>query len=75
MKPHSNGALSWRGRQRLAKRVVLEGWTLTADCHFIHDRRHAARFLQACFAGWRINWRTGAKVPANRDISNGLESR
>jgi transposase InsO family protein len=29
MKLHGNAALSWRGRRRLAERVVLEGWTLT----------------------------------------------
>jgi transposase InsO family protein len=30
MKLHGNAALSWRGRRRLAERVVLEGWTLKA---------------------------------------------
>jgi transposase InsO family protein len=30
MKLHGNAALSWRGRRRLAERVVVEGWTLTA---------------------------------------------
>jgi transposase InsO family protein len=30
MKLHGNAALSWHGRRRLARRVVLEGWTLTA---------------------------------------------
>jgi transposase InsO family protein len=30
MKLHGNAALSWRGRRRLAKRVVVEGWTLKA---------------------------------------------
>jgi len=30
MKLHGNAALSWRGRQRLAERVVVEGWTLKA---------------------------------------------
>jgi transposase InsO family protein len=30
MKLHGNAALSWRGRRRLAERVVLEGWTLAA---------------------------------------------
>jgi transposase InsO family protein len=30
MKLHGNAALSWRGRRQLAKRVVVEGWTLTA---------------------------------------------
>jgi transposase InsO family protein len=30
MKLHRNAALSWQGRQRLAVRVVDQGWTLTA---------------------------------------------
>jgi transposase len=30
MKLHGNAALSWQGRRRLAQRVVVEGWTLTA---------------------------------------------
>lgn len=29
MKLHGNAALSWQGRRRLARRVVVEGWTLT----------------------------------------------
>lgn len=28
MKLHGNAALSWKGRRRLAERVVVEGWTL-----------------------------------------------
>jgi transposase InsO family protein len=30
MKLHRNAALSWQGRKRLAQRVVVDGWTLTA---------------------------------------------
>src|SRR5262245_5878605 len=30
MKLHGNAALSWYGRRLLARRVVVEGWTLTA---------------------------------------------
>jgi transposase InsO family protein len=30
MKLHGNAALSWHGRRRLAERVVVEGWTLSA---------------------------------------------
>jgi transposase InsO family protein len=30
MKLHRNAALSWHGRQQLAQRVVVEGWTATA---------------------------------------------
>ena len=30
MRLHGNAALSWSGRRRLAERVVVQGWTLTA---------------------------------------------
>src|SRR5256885_17183778 len=30
MRLHGNAALSWSGRRRLAERVVVEGWKLTA---------------------------------------------
>src|SRR5690242_10709895 len=30
MKLHANAALSWRGRRLLVRRVVEQGWTLTA---------------------------------------------
>jgi transposase InsO family protein len=30
MRLHGNAALGWSGRRRLAERVVVEGWTLTA---------------------------------------------
>ena len=30
MKLHGNAALSWKGRRRLAGRVVVDGWTLRA---------------------------------------------
>jgi transposase InsO family protein len=30
MKLHGNAALSWSGRRRLAERVIVDGWTLTA---------------------------------------------
>jgi transposase InsO family protein len=30
MRLHGNAALSWQGRRRLALRVVVDGWTLTA---------------------------------------------
>src|SRR5215207_10069663 len=30
MKLHGNAALSWSGRRRLAERVLVEGWTLSA---------------------------------------------
>ena len=30
MKLHGNAALSWQGRRRLVRRVVVQGWTLTS---------------------------------------------
>jgi transposase InsO family protein len=30
MRLHGNAALSWQGRRRLARRVVVDGWTLSA---------------------------------------------
>ena len=30
MRLHRNAALSWSGRRRLAERVVVEGWTVSA---------------------------------------------
>src|SRR5690242_816659 len=30
MRLHGNAALSWHGRRRLARRVLVEGWTLVA---------------------------------------------
>jgi transposase len=30
MKLHRNAALSWQGRRRLARRVLVEGWTQSA---------------------------------------------
>ena len=30
MKLHRNAALSWNGRRRLARRVIAQGWTISA---------------------------------------------
>jgi transposase InsO family protein len=33
MKLHRNAALSWNGRRQLARRVIEDGWTVTAAAH------------------------------------------
>jgi transposase InsO family protein len=52
MNLHGNSALSWSGRQRLAKRVVVEGWTLkaaaaSAEVSVRCARKWANRYRQA----------------------------
>jgi transposase InsO family protein len=48
---HGNAALSWSGRRRLARRVVLEGWTLTAAAE-------AAGVSVRCARKWVGRYRT-----------------
>jgi transposase InsO family protein len=43
MKLHGNAALSWSGRRRLAQRVVVDGWTLTAAAEAAGVSVHCAR--------------------------------
>jgi transposase InsO family protein len=50
MKLHRNAALSWRGRRRLAERVVIEGWTLTAAAE-------AAGVSVRCARKWSARYR------------------
>jgi transposase len=50
MKLHGNAALSWNGRRRLARRVVAEGWTLTAAAE-------AAGVSVRCAAKWVSRFR------------------
>jgi transposase InsO family protein len=45
MKLHGNAAISWSGRRVLARRVVVEGWTLTAAAE-------AARVSVRCARKW-----------------------
>src|SRR5438132_5653591 len=45
MKLHGNAALSWSGRRVLARRVVVEGWTLSAAAA-------AARVSVRCARKW-----------------------
>jgi transposase InsO family protein len=50
MKLHGNAALSWSGRRRLARRVVEQGWTLTAAAE-------AAGVSLRCAARWAGRYR------------------
>jgi transposase InsO family protein len=52
MNLHGNAALSWRGRQELARRVVVEGWTLTAAAE-------AAGVSVRCARKWVGRYRDG----------------
>jgi transposase InsO family protein len=49
---HANAALSWRGRRELARRVVDEGWTLTAAAE-------AAGVSVRCARKWVGRYRAG----------------
>src|SRR5712671_5477300 len=51
MKLHANAALSWSGRRRLAERVVVEGWTLTAAAG-------AAGVSMRCAGKWVARYRS-----------------
>jgi transposase InsO family protein len=50
MKLHGNAALSWQGRGRLARRVVEQGWTLTAAAE-------AAGVSARCARKWVARYR------------------
>ena len=50
MKLHANAALSWSGRRLLARRVLIEGWTLTAAAE-------AAGVSVRCARKWVIRYR------------------
>ena len=50
MRLHGNAALSWQGRRRLARRVVVEGWTLTAAAE-------AAGVSLRCARKWVLRYR------------------
>jgi hypothetical protein len=43
MRLHGNAALSWQGRRQLARRVVVEGWTLTRAAEAAGVRVRCAR--------------------------------
>src|SRR3954465_5894911 len=59
MKLHRNAALSWNGRRVLARRVVCEGWTLTAAAE-------AAGVSVRCARKWVGRFRAGDRVLLDR---------
>ena len=59
MKLHGNAALSWRGRRQLARRVVVEGWTLTAAAE-------AAGVSVRCAGKWVGRYRGSDRVLRDR---------
>jgi len=50
MRLHGNAALSWQGRRRLARRVVVDGWTLSAAAE-------AAALSVRCARRWAGRYR------------------
>src|SRR5258706_13762365 len=50
MKLHRNAALSWNGRRRLARRVVVEGWTVL-------EAAEAAGVSVRCARKWSSRYR------------------
>src|SRR5258708_28469183 len=49
---HGNAALSWSGRRELARRIVVEGWTVTAAAE-------AAGVSVRCARKWAGRYRGG----------------
>jgi transposase InsO family protein len=56
---HANAALSWTGRRELARRVVDQGWTLTAAAE-------AAGVSLACARKWAGRYRAGDRLLLDR---------
>jgi transposase InsO family protein len=56
---HANAALSWSGRRELARRVVVEGWTLTAAAE-------AAGVSVRCARKWVGRYRAGDRELRDR---------
>jgi transposase InsO family protein len=56
---HGNAALSWSGRRELARRVVDEGWTLTAAAE-------AAGVSVRCARKWAGRYREGDRLLLDR---------
>jgi len=61
---HGNAALSWSGRRELSRRVVDEGWTLTAAAE-------AAGVSVRCARKWVGRYRAGDRVLGDRSSAPG----
>jgi transposase InsO family protein len=59
MKLHGNAALSWIGRRELARRVVVEGWTVTSAAA-------AAGVSVRCARKWVARYRAGDRQLLDR---------
>ena len=59
MNLHANAALSWQGRRQLARRVVVDGWTLTAAAE-------AAGVSVRCARKWVGRYRAGDRQLRDR---------
>jgi transposase InsO family protein len=64
MNLHANAALSWSGRRRLARRVVVEGWTVTAAAE-------AAGVSVRCARKWAGRFRAGDRRLFDRSSAPG----
>src|SRR6476660_8368391 len=56
---HANAALSWSGRRELARRVVVQGWTMTAAAE-------AAGISMRCARKWVSRYRAGDRQLLDR---------
>src|SRR5438552_742022 len=61
---HGNAALSWSGRRQLARRVVDQGWTLTAAAS-------AAGVSVRCARKWVSRYRSGDRDLLDRSSAPG----
>jgi transposase InsO family protein/transposase len=61
---HANAALSWSGRRELARRVVEQGWTLTAAAE-------AAGVSVRCARKWVGRYRAGDRLLHDRSSAPG----
>jgi transposase InsO family protein/transposase len=61
---HGNAALSWSGRRELARRVVEQGWTLTAAAE-------AAGISVRCARKWVGRYRAGDRLLHDRSSAPG----
>ena len=61
---HGNAALSWSGRRQLARRVVEQGWTLTAAAE-------AAGVSVRCARKWVGRYRAGERLLCDRSSAPG----
>lgn len=77
MNLHANAALSWQGRRQLARRVVVDGWTLAAAAEAAGvSVRCARKWVGRYRAGDRQlrDWSSAPRRVANRTSPERVES-